>query len=164
MKKKTFEDLLDDELRDILDVERQITKALPNMVDAAETAKLKEVLSDHQNETIGQIDRLHKIFSLCHFVVRAKKCEAMKGLIQDGETLIENLKGSPPSDAGIITAAQKIEHYEIATYSALREFALLLGLGEVVDLLQESLNEEVAMNDRLTALATVVNVEALQVS
>ena len=160
--KKTFEDLFHDELRDILDGERQITKALPKMIKAASSEELKDIIEKHLNETEGQIDRLEKIFSMCEIPLRAKKCEAIQGLLEEGETLISECE--PPSatcDAGIIAAAQKVEHYEIATYGTLRTFAEVLDLADVAQLLQETLDEESGMDENLNALSKTINAEAL---
>jgi ferritin-like metal-binding protein YciE len=159
--KKTFEDLFHDELRDILDGERQITKALPKMIKAASNPELKEILEKHLSETEGQIDRLEKIFSICEIPLRAKKCEAIQGLLEEGETLLSECEPSATCDAGIIASAQKVEHYEIATYGTLRTFAEVLDFDESAKLLQETLDEESDMDERLNSLSRTVNAEAL---
>ena len=159
--KKTFEDLFHDELRDILDGERQITKALPKMIKAASNPELVEILETHLSQTEGQIDRLEKIFSICEIPLRAKKCEAIQGLLEEGEALLQECEPSATCDAGIIASAQKVEHYEIATYGTLRTFAEVLDFDESATLLQETLDEESEMDERLNTLAKTVNAEAL---
>lgn len=162
MKKKTFEDLFYDELRDILDGERQITKALPKMIKAASNPDLKEALQKHLSETEGQIDRLEKVFSICEIPVRAKKCESIQGMIAESEEVLEACEPSATCDAAIISSAQKVEHYEIATYGTLRTFAEVLEFDEAAQLLQETLDEEGEMDKTLNGLASSINTEALE--
>lgn len=160
--KKSFEDLFYDGLRDMLDGERQITRALPRMIKAATSQELKDALQKHLNETEAQIDRIENIFSLSDIPVRANKCEAIQGLLQEGDELLAACEPSATCDAAIILAAQKVEHYEIATYGTLRTFAEALDLDEQAKLLQESLDEEAEMDKTLNALASTVNAEALE--
>jgi ferritin-like metal-binding protein YciE len=131
------------------------------MIKAASNQELKEVLEKHLSETEGQIDRLEKIFSLCEIPFRAKKCEAIQGLIEEGEAILSECGPSATCDAAIIASAQKVEHYEIATYGTLRTFAEVLDFDESAQLLQETLDEESDMDERLNTLSKTVNAEAL---
>jgi ferritin-like metal-binding protein YciE len=162
MAKKTFEDMLLEETKDIYDAEKRLTKALPKMAKAATTEELREAIEDHLEETKGQVARLEKIFKLLEKPARGKKCAAMEGLVEEGSELIKEKKDldSAVFDAALIAAAQKVEHYEIATYGTLATWAEMLGLEEVSDLFEESLAEEKAADDKLTSLAAEINVMA----
>ena len=146
-------DLLIDELRDIYDAEHRITKALPKMRKAAGSEELKEGFHLHLQETQGQIDRLEQIFELLDEPAKRKKCEGITGLLEEGEEIMDEDAHQAVLDAALIAAAQKVEHYEIATYGTLRTYARLLGEDEVVALLDETLHEEKATDEKLTALA-----------
>lgn len=147
-------DLFIDELEDMFSSEQQIIEALPKMIKLASTPDLKEALTDHLHETENQFSRLKKVFSIIKHSPKAVTCEAMEGLIDEANELTENKPKSAGLDAAIIVAAQKIEHYEMASYGALRSFAKQLDLGsEVVDLLQETLNEEGNADKKLTKIA-----------
>lgn len=142
-------DTLVEELKDIYDAEKQLLKALPKMAKAAENEELKEAFETHQDETQTQIERLEKVFEVLGETAKGKKCKAMQGLIEEGQDLIKEDEG----DAALICAAQKIEHYEIASYGSLRAWADLLDEAEASDLFQETLDEEKATDEKLTEIA-----------
>jgi ferritin-like metal-binding protein YciE len=145
-----------EELKDLYDAEKQITKALPKMAKAAKHEELKEAFESHLQETEGQISRLEKVFKAFGEPVKGKKCKGMEGLIEEGRELIEEDEG----DAALICAAQKVEHYEIAAYGSLISWANLLEEEEAISILEESLHEEEQTDEKLTELAeTIVNVE-----
>lgn len=165
MKLKTLDDLLLDQLKDLYNAEQQLVKALPKMAKAAESEELRTAFTDHLEETRGQVERLEKVFDLLEAPHRGKKCKAMEGLIEEGKELMEEDAEPTVLDAGLIGAAQKVEHYEIASYGTARSIARLLGHDDVADLLQETLDEEGAADKKLTELAeNVVNVDAQAVS
>ncbi|HWN96778.1 MAG TPA: ferritin-like domain-containing protein [Methylomirabilota bacterium] len=148
-----------DELRDLFDAEKQLLKALPKLAKAAENEDLKAAFEQHIEETEGQIERLKEVFQLFDEQPRGKKCKGMEGLIEEGAEMIEEEAG----DAALICAAQKAEHYEIATYGSLSAWAKLLGEDQAVELLEENLQEEKAADEKLTEIAeSVVNVEEEQ--
>jgi len=145
-----------EELKDLYDAEKQITKALPKMAKAAEHEELKEAFEMHLEETEGHIERLEKVFELFDETPKGKKCKAMEGLVAEGKELIEEEEG----DAALICAAQKVEHYEIASYGSLISWARLLGEDEAADLLEETLGEEEQTDEKLTEVAeSAINVE-----
>ncbi|MFH5804826.1 ferritin-like domain-containing protein [Alienimonas sp. DA493] len=152
----SFDDLKDlyvDQLQDLYDAEQRLTKALPKMRDAAHSPQLKQAWEAHLKETEGQVNRLEKCFELIDQSPKAKTCEAMKGLITEGDEMI-GAKGDPDvKDAALIAAAQRVEHYEIAGYGCLVHFANRLGQHEAARLLQETLDEEGAADKKLTAIA-----------
>ena len=150
---KTMNDLFLHILKDIYYAEKQILKALPKMVKAAETPELKTALQNHQQETEGQVERLEQVFSEIGKPARGEKCEAIMGIISEGEDVIK--KGDDPDvvDAGLIAAAQAVEHYEIARYGTLIAWAEQLGLSDSVALLQETLEEEKTADKKLTQIA-----------
>jgi len=148
-----------DELRDLLDAEKQLLKALPKLAKAAENEDLKAAFEQHAEETEGQIERLNEVFEIFEETARGKKCKGMEGLVEEGAEKIEEEAG----DAALICAAQKAEHYEIATYGSLAAWAKLLGEERAVELLEQNLEEEKATDEKLTELAeSVVNVEEEQ--
>jgi len=145
-----------DELRDLFDAEKQLLKALPKLAKAAENEDLKAAFERHIEETEGQIERLEKVFQEFDEEPRGKRCKGMEGLIEEGSEMIKEEAG----DAALICAAQKAEHYEIATYGSLSAWAKLLGEEKSVELLEQNLEEEKATDEKLTELAeSVVNVE-----
>ena len=146
-------DLLVDELRDVYDAEHRITKALPKMRKAAGSEELKEAFDMHLQETEGQIERLEQIFDLLDEPAKRKKCEGILGLLEEGEEKMEEDAHQAVLDAALIASAQKVEHYEIASYGTLRTYAQLLGNDAVAALLEETLEEEKAADEKLTALA-----------
>lgn len=151
-----------DELRDILWAEKHLLKALPKMAKAANEPALSKAFTKHLEETKGHVDRLSEIFSLLGLAARAKKCAAMEGLLKEGDELSEEYADSTALDAALIAAAQKVEHYEMATYGTLRAHAKRLGLVDVVKILTATFDEERAADESLSALALgSVNEEAL---
>jgi len=150
-----------DSLKDIYWAEKALLKALPKMAKNAESEKLRMSIEEHTTVTEEQVARLEKIFELAGKKATAKKCEAMEGLIKEGQEIMEETQPGPVRDAGIIAASQKIEHYEIATYGTLRAFANTLGETEAVALLEQTLNEEKEADSILTEAAyNDINFEA----
>jgi ferritin-like metal-binding protein YciE len=148
-----------DELRDVFDAEKQLLKALPKLAKAAENEQLKEAFEQHTEETENQIERLKEVFELFEEEPRGKKCKGMEGLIEEGAEMIEEEAG----DAALICAAQKAEHYEIATYGSLAAWAKLLEEEQAVKILEEILEQEKQTDEKLTELAeSVVNAEEEQ--
>ncbi|APO77756.1 stress response protein YciF 2 (plasmid) [Rhizobium etli 8C-3] len=161
MAAKTLNDLFVETLKDIYYAEKQILKALPKMARAAQSEEGKAGFLKHRDETEGQIERLVQVFEIAGKPARGKTCEAIQGIIAEGEEIMEEFKGSPALDAGLISAAQAVEHYEIARYGTLIVWAKQLGLKDAVPLLQASLAEEEATDKKLTQLAqTSANVKA----
>jgi ferritin-like metal-binding protein YciE len=162
MKTKGFNDLFELELKDLYSAEKQITKALPKMAKAATNEDLREAFESHLEETEGQIKRLEKIFKQLDIsFTRVEKCKAMEGLIEEGKEIMEEGLEPEVLDAALICAAQKVEHYEMAGYGCARTFAQQLGYSDVAELLQETLDEEGAADDKLNGIAeSVVNEEA----
>jgi ferritin-like metal-binding protein YciE len=160
MKINSLQQLFVKELRDLYDAENQITDALPKMIDAANYSELKDALQEHLDVTRQQIARLEQAFQILNEKPTGETCKGMKGLIKEGDEIIS--AGGDPSvvDAGIISAAQKVEHYEIAGYGTVRTYAELLGQDQIANLLQETLDEEKEADDTLTEIASNVNVEA----
>ncbi|MDF0663679.1 MULTISPECIES: ferritin-like domain-containing protein [unclassified Rhizobium] len=150
---KTLDDLFLDTLKDIYFAEKQILKALPKMARAAQAEEGKAGFLQHRDETQTQIERLDQVFELLGKPARGKTCEAIQGIIAEGEEIMEEFKGSPALDAGLISSAQAVEHYEIARYGTLIAWANQLGLKDAVPLLQANLAEEVATDKKLTQLA-----------
>ncbi len=143
-----------DELRDLLNAEMQLIKALPKMAGAAQNESLRVAFEDHQNETAKQVRRLARVFGAFDEPVRSKKCKGMEGLLEEAREIIEKNEG----DAAMIAAAQKAEHYEIAAYGTLASWAVALGHDDVVQMLNETLQEEKAADRKLTGIAqSVVN-------
>jgi ferritin-like metal-binding protein YciE len=156
--------LFEEELKDIYWAEKALTKAIPKMVNNATSEELIEALNNHLEETVEQVKRLERVFEIIGKKATAKKCEAMAGLIKEAEEIMEDSKEGAMCDAGIISAAQKVEHYEIATYGTLRQFAETLGLDEATALLAATLEEEKAADEELSAVATsTINIEAAEV-
>ena len=153
--------LFEEELKDIYWAEKALTKAIPKMIKNATSADLIDALENHLMETEEQVKRVEQVFELTGKKAVAKKCEAMEGLIREAEEIMEDCEEGAMRDAGIISAGQKVEHYEIASYGTLRQFAETLGLAEAVALLEETLNEEKIADEKLTEVAlSAVNVEA----
>lgn len=158
----TLHDLYVDELKDLYNAEHQLLKALPKMAKAASDPQLAEAFTAHLAETKGQVDRLETIFKELDASPKGRKCKAMEGLLEEGKELMAEDADPTVMDAALITAAQRVEHYEMAGYGCVRTFARLLGYEEAADLLQETLDEEGAADKKLTKLAeTVINVEAV---
>lgn len=146
-------DLFVDELKDIIFAERALVKALPKMANNATDEKLKAAITDHISITEGQVKRLQQIFEILGESDRGKKCDAMEGLIKEGNNILEETEPGPVRDAAIISASQKIEHYEIASYGTLAAFAKTLGETKVAKLLVETLNEEKEADETLSKSA-----------
>lgn len=164
MKPRTFEELYLDQLRDLYDAESQLVKALPRMAEAARTPDLKEGFEEHLEQTRQHMERLKELFKKRHQKPTGKSCKGMEGLIEEGEEVIKETKDADPwvIDAGLIAAAQKVEHYEIAGYGTCRTFAECLGLEEEAAVLQATLDEEGETDKKLTEIAEDINVEAVE--
>ena len=141
-----------EELKDIYNAEKQITRALPRMAKAAESPELQQAFTKHLKETEGQIQRLERVFKELGQAARGKKCKGMEGLIEEGKEKLEEEGEAEVVDAALIASAQKVEHYEIATYGCLRTYASLLGYSGAERLLQQNLQEEEAADKKLTQL------------
>ena len=159
---KTLADLFLDELQDIYDAEHRITKALPKLVKAATSPELQTALQKHLKETEGQIAKLEQVFKSIGEPAKAKKCDASVGLLEEGDAIAKEFKGSPAIDAALISAGQKVEHYEIASYGCLAEWAEQLGNSEAAELLRETLEEEKAADQALTRVARECSNESAQ--
>ena len=159
---ETLEKLYISELRDLYSAENQLLKALPKMAKGASSAELKEAFENHLAETETHVERLERIFKDLEENPKGKTCHGMKGLIEEGSEILEEEGEESVLDAGIIVAAQKVEHYEMAGYGSVRAFAQLLGQEEAAQLLQTTLDEESKANELLNQLAeTTVNAEAV---
>jgi ferritin-like metal-binding protein YciE len=162
MKLESLQKLFVEELRDVYNAEQQLLKALPKMVKSASSDELKQAFEDHLDQTKEHVERLEQIFKGLDEKPKGKTCHAMKGLVEEGSEMLEEEGEESVLDAGIIAAAQKIEHYEIATYGTLRTWASLLGEDDAAELLQHTLDEEGDTDKRLNELAEdIVNPEAL---
>lgn len=161
MKLETLQDLLVDQLKDIYNAENQLLKALPRMAKAASSDALREAFESHLAETEKQVERLDQIFERLEVKPGRKKCKAMEGLLEEGKEAISEDAEPMVHDAALIAAAQRVEHYEIAAYGCARTFATLVGDNATADLLEESLNEESAADEKLTEVAmSGINQEA----
>lgn len=150
---KTLEDLFHDTLKDIYYAEKKILKALPKMAEAAQADALKKAFRHHREETEGQVERLEKVFDIVGKRAEGKTCEAIKGIIAEGEEIIDDFKGTAALDAGLISAAQAVEHYEMARYGTLKRWAQMLGHEDAAKLLDETLQQEGKTDADLTKLA-----------
>ena len=150
---KTLDDLFLDTLKDIYFAEKQLLKALPKMAKAAQDQTLADGFLKHAEETEGHVDRLEQIFELLGKPARGKTCDAILGILEEGKSIMEDFKGTIALDAGLISAGQAAEHYEIARYGTLKTWAQQLGYGDAVKLLDQTLNEEKATDKKLTELA-----------
>ena len=160
-KDKGLNDLFLDTLKDIYFAEKQILKALPKMAKAATSDKLRAAFEKHHGETEGQVERLERVFELIDKPARGKTCEAIQGLLEEGKEIMEEYKGTEALDAGLVAAAQAVEHYEISRYGTLKQWALQLGIKDAVRLLDQTLQEEKKTDEALTSLAEAsVNLEA----
>jgi len=149
----SFENLFLDELQDIYDAEQRIVKALPDMVSAASNPQLKSAFETHLRETEGQVTRLEKVFEIMGQKAQSKTCSGMKGILEEGDEVASTTGDADVKDAALIAAAQRVEHYEISVYGTLRTFAEKLGKQDAVQLLQQTLDEESATDEKLTQLA-----------
>jgi ferritin-like metal-binding protein YciE len=157
----SLQDLFVNQLEDLYDAEQRLTKALPKMAQASNSSQLRQAFQAHLTETEGHVSRLESIFTQIGAEPKRETCEAMKGLIAEGEEMI-SAKGDPDvKDAALIAAAQRVEHYEISGYGTARTFALRLGLNDAANTLQQTLKEEAAADEKLTRIAEgSVNVQA----
>jgi ferritin-like metal-binding protein YciE len=160
-KDKDLNDLFLDTLKDIYFAEKQILKALPKMAKAATSDRLTAAFEKHAGETEGQIERLEQIFELLEKPARGKTCDAIMGILDEGKEIMDEYKGTSALDAGLLAAAQAVEHYEISRYGTLKTWASELGMKEAVKLLDATLNEEKKTDDSLSKLAvSAVNLAA----
>ncbi len=153
--------LFQDQLQDVYYVEKQLVKALPKMAKAATNAELRTAFEEHLEETKGQVTRLEKVFDELGIPAKAKKCPAIEGILEEGNEIMDEFSDDPALDAGLIDAAQKVEHYEIATYGSLCAWAELLELDTVKELLGENLEEEKAADESLSEISGTVNQAAI---
>src|ERR1700731_224764 len=152
-KEKNLNDLFLDTLKDIYYAEKQILRALPKMAKAAHSDELRTAFEKHHGETEGQVERLEQIFELIDKPARAKTCEAIQGILDEGKEVMDEYKGSEALDAGMLAAAQAVEHYEISRYGTLKQWAQQLGMKDAVRLLDATLQEEKKTDQSLTSLA-----------
>lgn len=158
----SIEKLFVEELRDLYSAENQITKALPKMANAATSKELKQAFEHHLRETEGQIERLEQICRILGTNPKGKTCEGMKGVIDEGNSMLKDAEQGSVRDAALISAAQRVEHYEMAAYGTVRTYAQQLGQSQCAKLLEETLEEEKAADHKLTSIASKVNVQAQQ--
>jgi ferritin-like metal-binding protein YciE len=160
-KDKDLNDLFLDTLKDIYFAEKQILKALPKMAKAATSDKLRAAFEKHHDETEGQVERLEQIFELLDKPARGKTCDAIMGILDEGKEIMDEYKGTSALDAGLLAAAQAVEHYEISRYGTLKTWATELGMKDAVKLLDQTLSEEKKTDDSLSVLAkSAVNLAA----
>jgi len=152
-KEKTLHDLFEDGLKDIYYAEKKILTALPKLAKATKTEELAEAFEKHRGETEGQVERLEQVFELLGQSPKGKKCPGIEGILEEGKEILDEFKGMAALDAGLLAAAQAVEHYEISRYGTLIAWAEKLGLREAIPLLQENLDEEKATDKALTKLA-----------
>lgn len=156
-------ELFEQELKDIYWAEKALTKALPKMAKNASSEELVDAIETHLAETESQIEKVEQVFNILGKKPVAKKCEAMAGLVKEAEEIMKETEKGPQRDAGIISAAQKVEHYEIASYGTLRTFASIMGLTEAAELLEEILEEEKNADMKLTEVAEAsINMAAME--
>lgn len=151
---KTLDDLFLDTLKDIYYAEKQILKALPKMAKAASSPELKQAFQTHRDETETHVERLGEVFEAIGKAPRGKTCDAILGIIEEGKSIMEEFEGSPALDAGLVAAAQAVEHYEMARYGTLKAWAQELGHKEAVKLLGQTLSEEKKTDELLSKLGT----------
>jgi ferritin-like metal-binding protein YciE len=160
-KDKNLNDLFLDTLKDLYYAEKQILKALPKMAKAAHSDKLRAAFEKHHGETEGQVERLEQVFELIDKPARTKTCDAIQGILDEGKEIMEEYKGTESLDAGMVAAAQAVEHYEIARYGTLKQWAQQLGMKDAARLLDQTLQEEKKTDESLTSLAeAAVNLAA----
>ncbi|MGV9008737.1 YciE/YciF ferroxidase family protein [Brevundimonas sp.] len=153
MADKTLNDLFHDTLKDIYYAERKILKSLPKMARAAQSPELKAAFEKHKDQTESQIERLQQVFEILGKPARGKTCDAIEGILAEGDEIMEEYKGSPALDAGLLAAAQAVEHYEITRYGTLKRWANELGMKDAAKLLDETLQEESQTDLDLTTIA-----------
>jgi ferritin-like metal-binding protein YciE len=163
MATKTLEDLFHDTLKDVYYAEQQILKKLPELAEAASSNELRAAFEQHFQETEGQVARLVQVFALLGTTPQTKRCDGIRGILTEGDTMLKEFKDTPALDAALISSAQAVEHYEITRYGTLRRWAQMLGLPEAADLLNATLDEESNTDDLLTQIADAqANVQANQ--
>ncbi|HEV2305700.1 MAG TPA: ferritin-like domain-containing protein [Candidatus Acidoferrales bacterium] len=162
MKENTLKELYLNELRDLYDAEQQLIKALPKMAKASDSEELRRGFEEHLEQTRGHAQRLEQIFKTLGEPVKGKKCKGMAGLVSEGSQMLDDDFEGAVKDAGIISAAQRVEHYEMAAYGTARSFADLLGESEAASLLEQTLNEEKETDQKLTDLSEQINPQAMQ--
>lgn len=153
MAEKTLEKLFHETLKDVYYAERKVLKALPKMARGAQSPELKAAFEKHKDETEGQIERLQQVFEILGKRAQGKTCDAIEGIVAEGEEILDDFKGEPALDAGLVAAAQAVEHYEIARYGTLKRWAETLGMADAAKLLHATLQEEMATDAALTNLA-----------
>lgn len=158
----TIQELFVNELKDIYSAEKQITKALPKMAKATTSPALRAAFENHLQETLGQIERLDQIFETLGKSAKGKVCHGMQGVIEEGSEVLEDTDKGIVRDAALISAAQRVEHYEMAAYGCVREYAMLLGQKDAARLLEKTLEEEKAADEKLSMLSKQVNSEAMK--
>ena len=158
----SIEKLFIEELKDLYSAENQITKALPKMVNAATSKELKKAFENHLRETEGQIERLIQVCNILGANPKGKSCEGMKGVLEEGASMLKEAEEGDVRDAALISAAQRVEHYEMAAYGTVRTYAELLGQKQCAKLLEETLEEEKAADQKLTSISGTVNTHAAQ--
>lgn len=156
-KEKSLEDLFFDTLKDIYYAEKRILKALPKMAKGAESPRLKKGFEKHLAQTEGHVERLEQVFEIFGQAPRGKKCEAIEGIIAEGDEILKSFKGTAALDAGLISSAQAVEHYEITRYGTLRRWAEMLGKRNAAALLERTLKEESETDEVLTQIAEQAN-------
>ena len=160
-KSKTLDDLFLDTLRDIYYAEKKILKALPKMRRAAQSKELKAAFEKHETQTEGHVERLEEVFEMMGKAARGKTCDAIEGIIAEGDEIAEEFKGTSALDAGLISAAQAVEHYEITRYGTLKQWAMELGMKDAAALFDKTLKEEATTDEDLSSLAqSLANVRA----
>lgn len=160
MTPNSLQELYMEQLKDLYDAEQQIIKALPEMIDAAASEDLKQALAEHLGATNSQATRLEQIFAALGVSAKGETCKGIEGVIEEGSDLIGRIDDADVRDAAIIASAQRVEHYEMAGYGTARSYAALLGEHEASQLLQQTLDEENEADQRLTILASAINVKA----
>jgi ferritin-like metal-binding protein YciE len=158
----TIEKLFVDELKDLYSAETQITKALPKLAKASSSQELKTAFESHLKETEGHVERLEQIFEMLEVSPKGKTCAGMKGLLEEGKEMLEETETGAIRDVAMISAAQRVEHYEMAGYGSVRTYAELLGKNEIATLLEKTLEEEKSADSKLTKIAKSVDQEALR--
>ena len=162
MKLESLHDLYLNELHDLYNAENQILKALPKMIESAQSTELRDALNQHMQQTHEQVRRLQQVFQLHNEEVKGQKCKGMEGVIEEGKDLLKHDENPAARDAAIILAAQKLEHYEMAGYGAVRTWAQLMGHTEAAQLLQQTLDEEGEADKTLTEIAQRLNIVAVR--
>ena len=156
----SIEKLFVEELKDLYSAENQITKVLPKMAKASTSSELKTAFESHLEETRGHVQRLDRVFAILGKAPKGKTCEGMKGVLDEGSKMLSETNEGQLRDAAMISAAQRVEHYEMAAYGTVRTYAQLLGQSEIAKLLQATLEEEKAADKKLTEIASTVNAQA----